>query len=107
MFKSLQGFISVSDDVKKDTSFLAACAEYCPVDEVLADGLETLTECDRVTLEKNKERRILYLNEFDRVLDEMIEAYNSAKTEAMIQVFDKQRRIVEIFGLKPENKLAR
>ena len=105
IFKNLRGFIHVpcnDDKVQGQDTFLAACAEYCPVDQLLDDDVEVMTEFEKAALEKNRERCVALFEQFERAADELIEAYNSNDDEQQRKVFRQEKHILHIFGFKPE-----
>ncbi|XP_022797665.1 uncharacterized protein LOC111335930 [Stylophora pistillata] len=49
--RCLNGFISTNDDSVQERSSLAACTEYGPVNSLLTDSGEVLSESEQTTLE--------------------------------------------------------
>lgn len=49
MFSTLVGFKSHSDlsENKRSDTFLSACGEYCPVDQLLEDEVKALSKIDK------------------------------------------------------------
>ena len=110
MFKSLAGFIQTSEQGGSGT-FLGACAEYGPVDQLLADEALSPEENQwiRDKLRRNKEQcTVLYLNFRDienrcnevRTQDQRrrLRNMNSTVADLSREIRDK----VYIFGVKPE-----
>ena len=102
MFGTLEGFIATSE-YSKGNSFLGACAEYCPVNQLLADDQDrVLSENESrfmsALMERNKRRCLDLFHEFDKIVGMCRRAYDSKD----VRVFRGIRHQVHIFGLKPE-----
>lgn len=106
MFGNLEGF--PSSEKGKNGTFLAACAEYCAVDQLLP--VEVLSENDdpliNAALERNKTQCMLYFKNFREIENKCIEACNTEdkrlRNEKIRNVFREIRPLVHIFGRKPE-----
>ena len=98
MFKSLVGFIRTSEQGRSGT-FLAACAEYCPVDHLLADEVSSPEENQWINdkLQRNKEQCTVLYRNFRDIENRCIEAMKN-NADLRREIRDK----VHIFGVKPE-----
>ena len=100
MFKNLEGFISESTNMESagDQSFFGACAEYCPVNELLKDDAEqaVLSESDILRLNANWKRCLNLYNLFGALAEKCNAAYSSLE-----DAFKDVRGILHIFGFKP------
>lgn len=110
MFKSLVGFIQTSEQGGGST-FLSACAEYSPVDQLLA--VETIPPKENQwindQLKRNREQcTALYRNfrDIENRCNEVLNRKNKKELRNMkFKVEDLSREIrdkVHIFGVKPE-----
>jgi len=111
MFKSLAGFIPTSEQGGSGT-FLGACAEYCPVDQLLADEALSDEENKRINdklLRYREQCTVLYrnfpdienrCNEIEAIKENQRELRNMKSKVADLskEIRDK----VHIFGIKPE-----
>jgi len=110
MFRNLVGFMTSEEQAEGNSeevgtsSFLAACAEYCPVDQLLEDdpGNSTEDENQVAAFERNKERCSILFTEYDEIAKACLDAYKSKDEARMLQVYTEVRPKVHIFGLKPE-----
>ena len=99
MFESLAGFIPSSTEQGGSDTFLGACAEYCPVDRLLADEALSDEENQRINdrLKRNRDQcTVLYRNFRD--IENRCNEYEAIKKNLSKEVRDK----VHIFGIKPE-----
>ena len=99
MFESLAGFIPSSTEKGGSDTFLGACAEYCPVDRLLADEALSDEENQRINdqLKRNRKQcNVLYRNFRD--IENRCNEYEAIKKNLSKEVRDK----VHIFGIKPE-----
>lgn len=103
MFRNLKGFIGKNDgnNKGKDT-ILAACAEYCPVSQLLQDNGQMLSECDKAAKAKNWDQCALLFQEFPNILNEFDNAEKSGREETMKTFVLERKHRLYIFGLKPE-----
>ena len=109
MFKSLAGFIQTSEQGGSGT-FLGACAEYGPVDQLLADEALTPKENQWINdqLKRNREQcTALYRNfrDIENRCNEVITQNQRELRNMSFRVADLSREIrdkVHIFGVKPE-----
>jgi len=99
MFKSLEGFIPSSTEQGGSGTFLGACAEYCPVNRLLADEALSDEENIRINDELQRNRKqctVLYLNFRD--IENRCREIEAKKRNLSKEIRDK----VHIFGIKPE-----
>lgn len=102
MFGNLEGFVRNTD------TFLGACAEYCPVDQLLP--VEALSENDKqridTALERNGKQCTVLFKNFRDIESKCKEAYKTQdkrqRNEKCKRVYSEIRDKVHIFGLKPE-----
>ena len=99
IFKNLEGFVQ-----EKSNTFLGACAEYCPVNQLLQeDSVEALSEDDRqwinAALGRNRKQCKVLFEEFSKIESKCNKARG---TKGERDVFCEIRDKVHIFGLKPE-----
>ncbi|KAJ7379670.1 hypothetical protein OS493_014074 [Desmophyllum pertusum] len=112
MFKNLVGFISNDDpraNLGEGDVQLGGCAEYCPVDQILADDVEPalhLSEYESQLiddlLQRNRDRCSVLFREFRTIVEECSEAYQFKDITDQTYLYRKIRHKVHIFGLKPE-----
>ena len=98
MFTSLVGFIPTSEQGRSGT-FLGACAEYCPVDQLLADEVLSPEENQWINdkLQRNKEQCTVLYRNFRDIENRCFEAIKR-NADLSREIRDK----VHIFGVKPE-----
>ena len=103
MFRNLEGFISITVNLEEgnNRTFLGACAEYCPVNDLLklVDDEQALFESDISRLEANRNRCSNLFERFRETVDECHAAIRSGSVE---DAFSKVRENLLIFGYKPE-----
>ena len=94
---------------KGGRSFLGACAEYCPVDELLPDESKLkVTDVkgdDSVIgylLKRNLSRCSLLFKEFENIYERCKSAVNSRNDKEVEAVYWEVIHKLNIFGLKPE-----
>lgn len=94
---------------KGGRSFLGACAEYCPVDELLPDESKLkVTDVkgdDSVIgylLKRNLSRCSLLFKEFENIYERCKSAVNSGNDREVEAVYWEVIHKLNIFGLKPE-----
>lgn len=102
IFKNLSGFISSSDSSAErgNSTFLGACAEYCPVNQLVEDKVEPALSLQRdkqlkPELEKLKKQCLVLFEDFPEIIRE-------CESEDIRDAYKKIRHKVLIFGLKPE-----
>ena len=99
MFSNLEGFISEGINQLANAgnqTFLGACAEYCPVSELVDDD-QALPESIILRLEANRRRCSNLFEKFRETANECHAAYSSVEN-----AFSNVRANLHIFGLKPE-----
>ena len=99
MFKNLEGFISESTNKESadDHSYLGACAEYCPVNELLEDDEQALSESDNLSLKANREQCLKFYYSFG-----VLAKTCNAVFRSLEDTFENVRDILHIFGFKPD-----
>lgn len=119
MFSNLAGFIARSEEesrpaeggnVESGSTFLSACAEYCPVNQLLGDLLkhdeETFSEADKAfittAMEGHKDRCTVLFTDYLKIANDCSEAHQSQDDERITNVYCQVRHKVHVFGLKPE-----
>lgn len=98
VFQSLEGFIATSEQGGSGT-FLGACAEYCPVDQLLEN--EALPPKEKQLINDKLQRN----REQSTVLFENFRDIEKGCDEAMKNLKDLSKDLrckVHIFGVKPE-----
>ena len=104
MFKNLEGFIGPSSGEGGKDTFLGACAEFCPVDQLLPE--ESLPENDRQqvdnALEYYRRQCSELFNEFKMIAGKCEAAYKSDVVGDHERIQGEIGQKVSIFGLKPE-----
>lgn len=106
-FDSLDGFISkpLSDPLaeNRNGTFLGACAEYCPVNLLLADDVESQRDKQLIsTLEKYRNQCSVLFRSLGIIVNDCCKAYESRDSRFTKKVYKQIRPKVHIFGLKPE-----
>ena len=105
MLKNLEGFISKSVSAGNQTSGLGACAEYCPVNELVDDG-QALPKSVISRLKENRRRCSNLFEKFRETANKCHAAYSSVEFHAdyssVEDAFSNVRANLHIFGLKPE-----
>ena len=118
VFRNLDGFISTHDnfDNQNDSrTFLGACAEYCPVNRLLPDEADTLSDQDteliREKLTGNEEQCSNLFIGFEEIRKACQDAYgkyiDSGKTETehFEEIYQRIKPTLAIFGYLPECEL--
>ena len=109
MFKNLKGFIDCKNVSKDGDSYWGACAEYCPVDELLfVDDSKASSGADSEMLDKLKVHEnqcSILFREFGDIAAECKNAYVSRDTERMEAIYPEVRSKIHIFGYKPQCKM--
>ena len=87
-------------------SFLGACAEYCPVDELLPDESKLKDSRDDSVidhlLDRNRSRCSLLFKEFENIYERCKSAVNSRNDKEVEAIYWEVINKLNIFGLKPE-----
>ena len=101
IFKNLEGFISESTNLVSagNQTFLGACAEYCPVNELVDDD-QALSESAISRLEANRRRCSNLFEKFRETANKCHAAYSSV--DMVEDAFSNVSANLHIFGLKPE-----
>lgn len=112
VFRKLVGFISTPDNQYDSRTFLGACAEYCPVNRLLPDEADTLSDQDteliREKLTGNEEQCSNLFRRFEEIRTTCEDAYEkyikSGKTETnhLEEIYQRIKPTLEIFGYLPE-----
>ena len=91
---------------KGGRTFLGACAEYCPVDELLRDKRKLDDSSDNSVihylLKRNLSRCSLLFKEFKNIYERCKSAVDSKNHEEMEKTYWEVMHKLYIFGLKPE-----
>lgn len=115
VFSSLGGFIGNNDFLANagGNTFLGACAEYCPVNNLLpgGDGAEMLS-----VMREHMARCKTFFRKYRDIRDQCHIAYSRYQRDnspdrrlslmSLRDVYHQVRPIVHIFGFKPECQLA-
>ena len=98
VFQSLEGFIATSEQGGSGT-FLGACAEYCPVDQLLENEALPPKEKQLINdkLQRNREQSTVLFENFRNIEKGCDEAMKNLK-----DLSKDLRCKVHIFGVKPE-----
>ena len=113
IFQSLAGFIPTLEQGGRDT-FLGACAEYCPVDQLLAD--EALSDEENRWINEKLQRNKKQCSELYRNFRDIETRCNEAEkrknqrglrnmTSELEDLSRKIRDKVHIFGVKPARNM--
>ena len=112
VFRNLDGFISTHDNQYDSRTFLGACAEYCPVNRLLPDEADTLSDQDtkliREKLTGNEEQCSNLFIGFEEIRKACEDAYgkyiDSGKTETehFEEIYQRIKPTLAIFGYLPE-----
>ena len=109
---NLDGFITRSDSLANagGNTILGACAEYCPVNNFLPDGVDN--ETLRTVMREHMNRCMSFFESYRDILSKCQVAYNlyyeardSDSIENLRAVCREIRPTVHIFGFKPECRL--
>jgi len=108
MFKNLKGFI-LNDDhsAKVSSTFLGACAEYVPVNELLTPDEEASSEHDariHSALKASVDRCAMLFEGYREIVDECDKAHGGNDDERIKRAYRKVREKIHIFGYKPQCK---
>lgn len=109
MFKNLNGFIDCEDaaSVGGDT-FLGACAEYCPVNELVVDDSDASSGVDAVVFRKLKihmNRCSLLFRDYTKIAIKCVDAHDSGDIKRMEDIYPEVISKIHIFGFKPQCKM--
>ena len=115
VFRNLHGFISTNDNQYDSRTFLGACAEYLPVNLLLPDDADTLSDQDteliRVALTRNERQCSAFFRSFERIRTTCEEAYGKyidserTQTEHLKEVYQDIRPALHILGYLPGCRL--
>ena len=98
-FETLEGFITEEDRLKGEgRTFLGACAEYCPADQLLTKDSPEI----RDWLKRNLERCLILVRDFPTIREVCLEAEESNGIERCRELYEQIHPKVHIFGRKPE-----
>ena len=112
MFQKLGGFIDAThhtnDNNNAGSSFIGACAEYCPVNELLTDeATVSATDTSLIDLHVNLKR---HKNQCSRLFEDYCDiadkAFDALDDSLRVKAVAREiQRKVHIFGFKPECKM--
>ena len=111
MFGNLNGFIDPNLALGGKDTFLAACAEYFPVNQLLKDEQDplSLSENERqrinAAVEENRKKCTLYYKNFREIEKKCLDACKAegeSKNVKCAEVYMEINKTVHIFGRKPE-----
>ena len=112
VFRNLDGFISTNDNPYASRTFLGACAEYCPVNRLLPDEADTLSDQDteliREKLTRNEEQCSNLFRRFEDIRKACEDAYGkytdsgNTETEHFEEIYQEIKPTLAIFGYLPE-----
>ena len=115
VFRNLDGFISTHDNQYHSRTFLGACAEYFPVDLLLPDEADTLSDQDteliREKLAGNEEQCSNLFRTFEEIRKACEDAYGKyidsgeKETKHFEEIYQRIKPTVAIFGYLPECRL--
>ncbi|XP_015749645.1 PREDICTED: uncharacterized protein LOC107329471 [Acropora digitifera] len=115
VFRNLDGFISTNDNQYASRTFLGACAEYCPVNRLLPDEADTLSDQDteliREKLTRNEEQCSNLFRRFEEILKACEDAYGkyidsgNTETEHFEEIYQEIKPTLAIFGYLPKCRL--
>ena len=102
MFMNLSGFIT-PETAGGSRTFLANCAEYCPVNELLTGDMRASSE-DKLWVDADMDRFwkqcSALFDEFDDIIDKCDKALESKKPKKLRKVYNQVKHKVHIFGLR-------
>ena len=108
LFQKLEGFIQRKGGEEKDgDTFLGACAEYCPVDEILIKSepeqtiASTLSDEMKIRLRRHRNKCSILHKEYLDIAGECFDAYDSKDASKLEAVSKKVKHKMHIFGFKP------
>lgn len=102
MFKNLSGFVTPGTAGGSRT-FLANCAEYCPVNQLLTGDMRA-SSADKLWVDARMKRfwgqcSDLF-DDFEEIIDKCDKARESKKTKKLRKVYNQVKHKVDIFGLR-------
>ena len=100
VFMNLNGFIA-SEDASKGDSFLGACAEYCPVNELVVSDSDASFGADTV-LKIHENRCSVLFCDYREIAEKCFDAYDSGDIKRMEDIYPEVRSKIHIFGFKPQ-----
>ena len=112
VFRKLDGFISTPDNQYDSRTFLGACAEYCPVNLLLPDEADTLSDQDteliREKLTRNEEQCSNLFRRFEEIrttCEDACKKYiksGKTETEHFEEIYQRIKPTLAIFGYLPD-----
>ncbi|XP_068736734.1 uncharacterized protein [Montipora capricornis] len=105
VFEKLEGFIFFTSREEGPGTFLGACAEYCPVDEVIKSEPETTsTSRDHemeLRLRQHKDKCRILQAEYRDIVEKCFDAFASNDASELEAVSKEVKLKMHIFGFKP------
>ena len=104
VFQNLEGFIQFTD-CNDGVTFLGACAEYCPVNELLVDDSEASSGADTDTFKRllsHRKRCTDLFDEYTKIADECFYALKSGENGRIEAIYTEVSSKVHIFGYQPK-----
>ena len=107
LFQKLEGFIQRKGGEEKDgDTFLGACAEYCPVDEIIKSEPEqtiasTLSNEMETRLRRHRNKCSILHKEYLNIADKCSDAIDSNDDEKFKAASKEVKLHMHIFGFKP------
>ena len=102
MFKNLRGFIT-SETAGRSRTFLANCAEYCPVNQLLTGDMRA-SSADKLCVDTNMDsfwgQCSVLFDDFENIINKCDEACKSKEPEELRKVYNQVKDKVDIFGLR-------
>ena len=103
MFTNLSGFITTKTEEEPRT-FVANCAEYCPVNQLLTGDMGTSPEDNSVDADMARfwNQCSALFDEFVDIIDKCDDAYElkDEEPEQLQEVYSQVKHKVDIFGLR-------
>ena len=102
MFKNLSGF-TTPGTAGGSRTFLANCAEYCPVNQLLTGDMRA-SSADKLWVDAHMERfweqcSDLF-DDFEDIIDKCDKSLESKKPKKLREVYNQVKHKVDIFGLR-------
>ena len=108
VFENLNGFISNNGEENRDT-FLGACAEYVPVNDLIMEDAQVWSYTDfetmLATLQRNRERSSYLVTNYLKIVDECKKALDSGEMQQLRNAHQEVIDKMHIFGFKPGIKM--
>ena len=104
IFENLSGFINIGN-LGGPKTFLANCAEFCPVNQLYLDSMDghpELNEEMNVALRKYWNQCSILFDDFEKISNECVLAFESNDIKRLKDVYMQVIHKVHIFGRKPE-----